>query len=270
MTKFDKLYNLIMQQQVQYHMNSGQKEILTRCISDFIKDKNKEYFLKGLCNLIYRGFVRHHGKEKEDEWATTETIMAHHKRMKPIYNEKIQTVYDPYSKTERQSSPAFGWYQFTFKGQKRKDHDGNYNLYYTIDTSTEENVIRFQDALVDLKERIIKYGMEHGKPYLAFKTLSNAHQIVCDKDHIKFYFSDPNLKDDMKKLANKWFSDHKIQLMERPYSQGKDTLEDSYGMRKCKKVAQEVADWIQQYGDKYTAQQYVKALQKYMYEWLKK
>lgn len=137
-----------------------------------------------------------------------------------------------------------------------------YNYYITV-AKDKNNVGNFLKGQPELY-LIMKKLSDENKTPITYKTHARLDGFITHNDSLKIYYYDHNLMDDVKKSVNEWLAKADVKTSARTHDHGVDIEgEDngSYGELLAKIVLKQFFKIVDQYGKKYTPEQY--------YEWIK-
>lgn len=152
--------------------------------------------------------------------------------------------------------------------QKAREKSGkhiDYNYYVTL-IKNKENIIKFGNSINELNKILHKLSYEKMTP-ISFKTHTLLDVICGDNDSLKIYYYELGLKDEIEKIVQSWIKSNGIAVSKRTHTHGVDVKkgdEDkkSWGIIIATIVDEQFRKTINQYGNKYTDEQY--------FEWFKK
>jgi len=139
--------------------------------------------------------------------------------------------------------------------------DRTYNYYATI-AKDRANLEKFMKSFPDLDQRLQQLSQQTGQK-ISYKTNSTLTALASDNDNIKFFYYDDALKPQIEATVKSWQQANGIIVGDRTHVHGVDIKgQGSYGEIITKHINDQFNAVIQQYGSKYTPEQY--------YEWLGK
>lgn len=147
------------------------------------------------------------------------------------------------------------WAQWNVGGKRSKKDDKTYNFYITVDFSNEDNFKRFWKALPALHSGLKQLAQKIGDG-LSFKTSYPLDALLNHNDSVKFYYSNPDVKTEIKNFVTSWASDSGVALGTRAYEHGTDTSGTSFGDLAAKALVEALEKQIALYPN-YTPKQWV-------------
>jgi hypothetical protein len=155
------------------------------------------------------------------------------------------------------------WAQYNIgdQFQAKSGGDRTYNFYITVNKDPKNVAVFF--AKYHTLAAALKPISDKFQTPIKFKTHRLLDSFLGHNDSFKVYYYDADLKNTVVAAVNKWLNDNSIQVGTRVHQHGVDIKSGggSFGQIISNQVATQFAKMIQQYGTKYTPEQY--------YEWIK-